>query len=79
MFDLVCFRNDDIYMYLSGSRLSLSSQYWIPRVRLMFTAEDPEVFAKRVADAFRKRRNTESLLRYVNMSINIYLYKILDE
>ena len=65
MFDLVCFRNDDINMYLSGSRLSLSSQYWIPRVRLMFAAEDPEIFAKRVADAFRKRRNTESLLRYI--------------
>ncbi|XP_074644244.1 dynein axonemal heavy chain 1-like [Tubulanus polymorphus] len=47
-----------------GSRISTDSQYWIPRVRLMFAAEDPEVFARRVTYAFHLRKNTESLLRY---------------
>ena len=36
----------------------------MPRVRLYFKAEDPEVFARRVADAFRARAHTEALLRY---------------
>ena len=47
-----------------GTRLRLDSQYWIPRVRLMFYAEDPATFAKRVANAFRQRKSTESELRY---------------
>ena len=47
----------------SGSRLVLASQYWIPRVRLMFAAEDPEVFAQRVTSAFKDRQETESFLR----------------
>lgn len=29
--------------------------YWVPRVRLMFAAEDPTVFASRVANAHRTR------------------------
>ncbi|XP_066265765.1 dynein axonemal heavy chain 1-like isoform X2 [Branchiostoma lanceolatum] len=42
----------------------MSNQYWIPRVRLMFSAEDPAVFAQRVANAVRARKLTESLIRY---------------
>lgn len=38
--------------------------YHVPRIQLMFRAEDPEVFAKRVASAERLRRLTEALLRY---------------
>jgi len=38
--------------------------YWIPRVRLMFLAEDPTVFARRVAHAHMSRAKTEALLRY---------------
>lgn len=37
---------------------------WIPRIRLMFCAEDPVVFADRVADAYRLRQQTEALIRY---------------
>ena len=40
----------------------------MPRVRLYFRAEDPEIFAKRVAEAFVKRKHTEALLRY-----NLYI------
>ena len=29
--------------------------YWVPRVRLMFAAEDPTVFARRVAHAHMTR------------------------
>jgi len=48
----------------TGTRLSLPSQYWVPRIRLMFRAEDPRLFAERVAEAFVTRRLTEALLRY---------------
>ena len=37
---------------------------WIPRIRLMFCAEDPVVFADRVAHAYNLRLQTEALLRY---------------
>lgn len=37
---------------------------WLPRIRLMFCAEDPITFAQRVVDAFELRRKTEILLRY---------------
>ena len=36
----------------------------MPRIRLMFRAEDPRLFAERVAEAFVTRRLTEALLRY---------------
>ena len=48
--------------------MNLASQYWVPRVRLMFSAEDPDTFAQRVSRAFCLRRETESLLRY-----NLYI------
>ena len=48
----------------AGTRLSLPGQYWIPRVRLMFRAEDPRLFAERVSDAFVSRHLTEAVLRY---------------
>lgn len=51
-------------IYDKGSRPELPSQYWIHRVRLMFRGEDPRVFARRVVDAFRLRKNTEALVRY---------------
>lgn len=30
----------------------------------MFRGEDPRVFARRVVDAFRRRKNSEALVRY---------------
>ena len=48
----------------TGSRIKLQSQYWVPRIRLMFAAEDPQTFVKRVTDAFWKRKETESFIRY---------------
>ena len=41
-----------------------ASQYWVPRIRLLFAAENPAVFAERVAKAFAMRRETEALIRY---------------
>lgn len=52
----------------SGKVLELNTQYWIPRIQLMFLAEDPQIFAKRVATAFKCRQEHESALRY-----NLYL------
>lgn len=52
----------------AGKRLSLPTQYWVPRIRLMYAAEDPDVFAQRVSKAFFFRRSTEGLLRY-----NLYI------
>ena len=51
-------------MFEGKSRYVMSSQYWIPRIRLMFKAENPEAFADRVAEAFAARKKTEAILRY---------------
>ncbi|XP_070190635.1 dynein axonemal heavy chain 1-like isoform X2 [Littorina saxatilis] len=47
-----------------GKRKDLPNQYWIPRIRMMFLAEDPRVFAERVAEAYECRRISEAELRY---------------
>uniref|UniRef100_A0A674I6L3 Dynein axonemal heavy chain 1 n=1 Tax=Terrapene triunguis TaxID=2587831 RepID=A0A674I6L3_9SAUR len=39
-------------------------QYWVPRVRLLFLAEDPHVFAQRVVSANTLCKETQALLRY---------------
>ncbi|CAM5127491.1 unnamed protein product [Eretmochelys imbricata] len=39
-------------------------QYWVPRVRLLFLAEDPHVFAQRVVSANTLRKKTQALLLY---------------
>ncbi|XP_067102135.1 dynein axonemal heavy chain 1 [Osmerus mordax] len=41
-----------------------ATQYWVPRIRLLFSAEDPRVFCQRVQFAHRWRDNTEALLLY---------------
>ncbi|XP_036957739.1 dynein heavy chain 1, axonemal isoform X2 [Acanthopagrus latus] len=40
------------------------SKYWIPRIRLLFSAEDPRVFVERIQFALHWRENTEALLLY---------------
>ncbi|NXM42418.1 DYH1 protein, partial [Gymnorhina tibicen] len=42
----------------------LPCQYWVPRVCLQFLAEDPQVFAERVASADSTRKKTQGLLMY---------------
>ncbi|XP_066527086.1 dynein axonemal heavy chain 1 [Hoplias malabaricus] len=42
----------------------LDGQLWVPRIRLMFLAEDPRIFAKRVQFAHNSRQTTEALLLY---------------
>ncbi|NXX67841.1 DYH1 protein, partial [Spizella passerina] len=42
----------------------LPCQYWVPRVCLQFLAEDPQVFAERVACADSLRKRTQGLLMY---------------
>lgn len=39
-------------------------QYWVPRIRLQFCAEDPRVFAQRIQFAQNLRQKTEALLLY---------------
>ncbi|XP_062843095.1 dynein axonemal heavy chain 1 [Trichomycterus rosablanca] len=39
-------------------------QYWVPRIRLLFCAEDPHLFVQRVQFALSARRDTEALLLY---------------
>ncbi|TTB85611.1 Dynein heavy chain 1, axonemal [Bagarius yarrelli] len=41
-----------------------SDQYWVPRIRLQFCAEDPRIFAQRIYIACKARDNTEALLLY---------------
>ncbi|CAK6435519.1 unnamed protein product [Pipistrellus nathusii] len=42
----------------------MSCQYWVPRIQLLFCAEDPRVFTQRVVEANALRKNTEALLLY---------------
>ncbi|OXB70495.1 UNVERIFIED_CONTAM: hypothetical protein H355_004966 [Colinus virginianus] len=42
----------------------LSCQYWVPRIYLLFLAEDPRVFAQRVVYANTLRKKTEAQLLY---------------
>lgn len=42
----------------------LICQYWVPRIQLLFCAEDPRVFTQRVVQANALRKNTEALLLY---------------
>ena len=50
--------------------------YWVPRVRLMFVAENPLVFVERVANAYYLREKTEALLRYndIDTALVIHYY-----
>ncbi|OCT85694.1 dynein heavy chain 1, axonemal [Xenopus laevis] len=43
-------------------------EYSVPRIRLLFCAENPRVFAKRIVAANKLRKNTEALLLY-----NLYI------
>lgn len=52
----------------NGHFCLLDSQYWIPRIQLLFLAEDPVIFAERVAKAYKERNDAESAIRY-----NLYL------
>lgn len=55
-YELLCF-----YSTLpSFTGVLLESQYWVPRIRLLFCAEDPRVFAQRVQFAENLRQNTEA-------------------
>lgn len=40
------------------------SKHWVPRIRLLFGAEDPRIFVQRIQFAMRSRDNTEELLLY---------------
>ncbi|XP_076603478.1 dynein axonemal heavy chain 1 [Chaetodon auriga] len=42
----------------------VGTKYWVPRIRLLFNAEDPRVFVERIRFALQWRENTEALLLY---------------
>ena len=48
--------------YWTGSKISV---YAVPRIRLLFMAEDPDIFVARVKEAFEMRKKTEALIRLV--------------
>ncbi|VDN11644.1 unnamed protein product, partial [Dibothriocephalus latus] len=52
----------------TGHFTKMPTQYWVPRIQIRFIAEDPVVFAKRIATAYRSREDTEAAIRY-----NLYL------
>lgn len=47
-----------------GRAPQMPCQYWVPRVRLLFLAEDPRIFAQRVISANNLRKKTQALLLY---------------
>ncbi|XP_069004796.1 dynein axonemal heavy chain 1 [Embiotoca jacksoni] len=46
----------------------IGHKYWVPRIRLLFSAEDPHVFVERLQFALRLRENTEARIFY-NLSV----------
>ncbi|KAF6769943.1 Dynein heavy chain 1 axonemal [Paragonimus kellicotti] len=48
----------------NGTFSELNSQYWVPRIQMMFLAEDPSIFAQRIATAYQERKLHEAGLRY---------------
>lgn len=48
----------------SGNFAEVRTQYWIPHIQLMFLAENPNVFAERIAVAFNQRKMHEAGIRY---------------
>ncbi|XP_026203417.1 dynein heavy chain 1, axonemal [Anabas testudineus] len=44
--------------------LLAGTKYWVPRIRLLFFAEDPRIFVERIHFALTWRKNTEALLLY---------------
>ncbi|XP_049894014.1 dynein axonemal heavy chain 1 [Epinephelus moara] len=51
------------------SKLTAGTKLWVPRIRLLFTAEDPRVFVERIQFALDRRKETEALLLY-NLSVD---------
>nr|XP_061814136.1 dynein axonemal heavy chain 1-like [Nerophis lumbriciformis] len=47
----------------------LCNRHWIPRIRLLFSAEDPRVFVQRIQFAMRLRQNSEALILY-NLTVD---------
>ncbi|XP_058497468.1 dynein axonemal heavy chain 1 [Solea solea] len=47
-----------------GMSLLPGAKYWVPRIRLLFSAEDPRVFIERLQFALREREKRESELFY---------------
>ncbi|KAK3782184.1 hypothetical protein RRG08_032935 [Elysia crispata] len=48
----------------TGQRIIYNNQFWVERWRIMFRAEDPRIFADRLAFAYHSRRMCEAQLRY---------------
>ena len=46
------------------SRITDGAQKWVSRLEVCFAAENPFDFARRVADAFARRREAEEVLQY---------------
>lgn len=55
-------------MYLKIDLPITFLQYWVPRVRLLFAAENPYRFTRRVVEAHKLRLDSESVIRYVQLS-----------
>ncbi|KAM9362199.1 LOW QUALITY PROTEIN: dynein axonemal heavy chain 1 [Symphorus nematophorus] len=51
-------KKDKMNTMLAGTK------YWVPRIKLLFNAEDPRVFVERIQFALHHRENTEALLLY---------------
>ncbi|XP_068109284.1 dynein axonemal heavy chain 1 [Hyperolius riggenbachi] len=51
-----------------GTPAAPTCKYWVPRIRLLFCAENPRVLALRIVAADQLRRRTEALLMY-----NLYI------
>ena len=47
----------------AGWQGASNTVYAIPRIRLLFMAENPHIFVARIKEAFELRKKTEALIR----------------
>ncbi|KAF7658906.1 hypothetical protein LDENG_00006200 [Lucifuga dentata] len=53
----------------TADKIPPANKYWVPRITLLFCAENPHAFAERIQFALRLRENTEALILY-NLSVD---------
>lgn len=51
-------------LFLEVNVMKAGTKFWVPRIRLIFSAEDPQVFVEIIQFALNIRENTEALLLY---------------
>lgn len=67
-YDCVCMLSISLCCLGVNSMLA-GTKYWVPKIRLLFSAENPHVFVERIKFALHLREKTEALILY-NLTVD---------